>query len=241
MRVGNILLFAAKKRYERRLCDVPASSIHRWLNADGWFGLRVQSLQEIAKLTPFQQRALGWWAKSEADRFGGEGDYRAVVYDTLSSLTAMEGTAVGIWKLLMALPPAAQLRALSGQSVAVNDFARMVNLPTEDLIPPFFPIDVAQALTSERIWLQTQRAVTRHWACQKPRLESVRCLGDLWLSKPGESLEAFRGWLQENEKVRNTLFVQVEVETVTLRMGAGNRVIVEPEIQLARFRRNVAP
>lgn len=41
--------------------------------------------------------------------------------------------------------------------------------------------------------------------------------------------------------MRHARFVQVEVETVTLRMGAGNRVIVEPEIQLARFRRNVAP
>lgn len=236
-RVGNILLFSAKNRYERRLCDVPASSIRRWLNADGWFGLRVQSLQEIAKLTPFQQRALGLWAHSEEDRFGGEGDYRAVVYYTLSSLTWMEGTAVGIWKLLMALPPAAQLRALSGQQVVINDFSHVVKLPLEELIPPFFPIDVAQALSSQRIWVQTKRVVTRHWACEKPRFESVRRLSDLWLSKPGETLADFQRRLREKEKVNCGRFVQVEVETVTLRVGTDNRVIVEPEIQLARFKR----
>lgn len=236
-RVGNILLFSAKNRYERRLCDVPAASIRRWLNADGWFGLRVQSLQEIAKLTPFQQRALGLWAHSEEDRFGGEGDYRAVVYYTLSSLTWMEGTAVGIWKLLMALPPAAQLRALSGQQVVINDFSHVVKLPLEELIPPFFPIDVAQALSSQRIWVQTKRVVTRHWACEKPRFESVRRLSDLWLSKPGETLADFQRRLREKEKVNCGRFVQVEVETVTLRVGTDNRVIVEPEIQLARFKR----
>ncbi|MGC8785700.1 MAG: hypothetical protein ACP5RN_15115 [Armatimonadota bacterium] len=234
---GNTLLFSAKNRYERRLCDVPAASIHRWLNADGWFGLRVQSLQEIAKLTPFQQRALGIWASAEADRFGGEGDYRAVVYDTLSSLTYAEGTAVGIWRLLTALPPATQLRALSGQQVVINDFARVVKLPLEDLIPPFFPIDVAQALPSERIWVQAKRAVTQRWACEKPRFEPVRRLSDLWLSTPGETLADFRRRLREKQKVDSDRFVQVEVETVTLRLGAGNKTLVEPEIQLARFKR----
>ncbi|GIV17156.1 MAG: hypothetical protein KatS3mg022_2591 [Armatimonadota bacterium] len=236
-RAGNTLLFSAKNRYERRLCDVPASSIRRWLNADGWFGLRVQSLQEIAKLTPFQQRALGIWASAEADRFGGEGDYRAVVYDTLSSLTYAEGTAEGIWRLLTALPPAAQLRALSGQQVVINDFARVVKLPLEDLTPPFFPIDVAQALPSERIWVQAKRAVTQRWACEKPRFESVRRLIDLWLSTPGETLADFRRRLRAEQKVDSDRFVQVEVETVTLRLGAGNKALVDPEIQLARFKR----
>ncbi len=237
-RVGNTLLFSAKNRYKRRLCDVPAAFIRRWLNADGWFGLRVQSLQEIVKLTPFQQRALGIWASAEADRFGREGDYRAVVYDTLSSLTYAEGTAEGIWRLLMALPPAAQLRALSGQQVVINDFAQVVKLPVEELIPPFFPIDVAQALRSERIWVQAKRAVARHWVCEKPRLEPVRRLSDLWLSKPDESLEAFRLRLQQREQVHHARFVQGEVETVTLRIGMGDRVIVEPELQMARFRRS---
>ena len=236
-RERNILLFSAKNRYERRLCDVPAALIRRWLNADGWFGLRVQSLQEIAKLSPFQQRALGLWASAEADRFGEEGDYRAVVYDTLSSLTYAEGTAEGIWRLLTALPSAAQLRALSGQQVVINDFAPVVKLPVGDLIPPFFPIDVAQALSSERIWVQTKRAVTRHWACEKPRFGSVRRLSDLWLSKPGETLADFRRRLREKEKVDSDRFVQVEVETMTLRLGTGNTAIVQPEVQLARFKR----
>ncbi|MCS6949737.1 MAG: hypothetical protein RMM06_05820 [Armatimonadota bacterium] len=235
-RVGNTLLFPAKNRYEQRLCDVPAASIRRWLNADGWFGLRLQSLLEIERLTPLQRRALGAWAEAEQDRFGREGDYRAAVYYTLSTLYSGWGTVVEVWRLLTALPPAARLRALSGQQVVINDFAPVVKLPLDEIDIPSFPVNLAQVLPSERLWVQVKRTVAQHWACEKPRFATVSNLDSLWLSHPGESLEAFRRRLQDKEKVQAERFVRVEVETLVLRFGVGNRFIVDPEIQLARFR-----
>jgi hypothetical protein len=238
-RAGNTLIFAARRRYEHRLCDVPASQIRRWLHSGEWFGLRVQSLREMYQLTPIQRRALGLWASKECDRFGREGDYRAVVYANISDLLYAEGTAVGLWRLLMALPPAAQLRVLSGQPVTVNEFAQGGNLPLIDLSPPFFPFALVDLLPREAVRLQATREVTQHWACDKARFGSIDGLHGLWLSKPGESLTAFRRRLSEQEKVNCERFVQVEVETIRLRLITSRSGRVEPEFTLARFKQAV--
>ncbi len=237
LREGDILIFRATRQHERRLCDVPEDSIRRWLNAGDWFGLRVQSLQEIARLSLFQQRALGRWARSEADRLGREGDYRAAVYGTLATLTSAEGTAIAMWRLLMALPPAAQLRALSGQPVLINDFAPLLQLPMQDMIRPFFPINVAEAVHSQPVWLKAQRTVSQHWTFGKGRISPVDDVDDLWLSLPGESLTAFRSRIGVQPSRLDGEFVRAEVETITLVMGTDSEAIVDADVRLPRFKR----
>jgi hypothetical protein len=59
------------------------------------------------------------------------------------------------------------------------------------------------------------------------------------LSKPGESLTAFRQRLSEQEKVNCERFVQVEVETIRLRLLTVKSRRIEPEFALARFKQAV--
>jgi hypothetical protein len=87
--------------------------------------------------------------------------------------------------------------------------------------------------------LQATREVTQHWACDKARFGSIDGLHGLWLSKPGESLTAFRRRLSEQEKVNCERFVQVEVETIRLRLITSRSGRVEPEFALARFKQAV--
>ncbi len=230
-RAGSTLLWMARRRGECRALDIPDERLKRWLVHDGWFGLDLPAVQDILKMGYSQRFALSQWASNLCKQLSAKRAFEAIPYNELAQLSSGDGTAISLATVLTILPPTLQRRAMSGQKVLINNVSDEVNRALMDVLVDL-PKDFLSVLSLEPVWLQVERAIQRHWACDlgSGRLERV---SDLLLSKPGESLELFRQRVGGEQRAR---FIRLETETLTLHLGTGDKAFVSATIQMTRFR-----